>query len=208
MILSKYEINVGGQSVVAGPLFYLGPITGTAIVGGALIGSAKQRAAVLGTLICSAGVAYFIPKVNDVWKVVSEVRDASRTTYVPEKNKTCPENLKQLYNAVLTYADSWNDTLPPADNWMTAIKDYVTKDEWLHCPEASNGQADKFGYSFNPELGGKKRKEIQGPSKTPMIYDSSDLTMNAHAGLDSMPRPGRHTGKNNIVSADGTVAQK
>jgi len=208
MILSKYEVKVGGQYVVAGPLFYLGPITGAAILGGALIGSAKRGAAILGTLVFAAGAAYFAPKVHDVCKVVKDVREATQSTYVPEKNMKCPDNLKQLYNAVLTYADSWNDALPPADNWMTAIKDYVTKDEWLHCPEASTGQADRFGYSFNPVLGGKKRKEIPDPKTMPMIYDSTDLTMNAHAGPENIPKPGRHTGKNNVIFADGTVAQK
>jgi prepilin-type processing-associated H-X9-DG protein len=203
--ISYKDIKIGGQSIVAGPLFYLGPVSGTSILGGALIGSISRGAKTIGALIFLGGLGYFGINLSPVIRVVNELRGSNQVHYEPAKNKTCPDNLKQLYTALQFYADSWEDRFPPADNWMTAIKDNVPKDEWLHCPEVSKGAGPKYGYSMSPSIGSKKRAEIKDKAATPMIYDSADLSVNAHAGPDSVPKPGRHTGKNNVLYADGTV---
>jgi prepilin-type processing-associated H-X9-DG protein len=87
----------------------------------------------------------------------------------------------------------------------------VTKNEWLHCPAISNRQDDKFGYAFNAELSarpmnGKPLKEMPNAATTPLLYDSTNLAKNAQDKTTSLPRPGRHSGRNNILYCDGHVA--
>ena len=92
---------------------------------------------------------------------------------------------------------------------MTAIKENV-KDEQLHCPEVSHAGESRYGYAMNPALGGKKLSDIPAAERatTAVYYDSSDLSLDAHAGLESLPSPGRHGGRNNVVYADGVVRQR
>lgn len=131
--------------------------------------------------------------------------------YEPEKNKDCPENLKSLYLALSSYAQDW-DALPPAENWLDneEIASKIVKDEWMHCPAVSDRQDAKFGYAYNEGLAskslkGKPLKEIPDGAKTPLIYDSTNLTKNAHDKITSLPEPGRHGGRNNILYCDGHV---
>src|SRR5438477_8163064 len=92
--LSRTEIKLGGQYVVAGPLAFLAPVQAAGLLGGALIGSAGAAARIVGLLIFAAGLGYSVPKGNEVAKLVSEIVSATRVTaYEPEKNKSCPENL-------------------------------------------------------------------------------------------------------------------
>ncbi len=202
--ISQHEIKLAGQSISLGPLSFLAAPTGASIIGGALLGALPRIAKLVGAVLSACGLGYLLFVGNQVRDLVESITSA-QVKYEPQKNKTCPENLKQLYSAVQFYAESWDDKLPPVDTWMTAIKDNVPKDEWLHCPEISTKAGPKYGYSMNPALGGKKRSEIKDKEKTPLFYDSTDLKMNAHAGPESMPKPGRHTGKNNVLFADGSV---
>jgi prepilin-type processing-associated H-X9-DG protein len=122
------------------------------------------------------------------------------------RSKTCPENLKQLHKAVLLYADEWDGNLPPADHWMDLIKKNVPDDKQLHCPSI-DGQAN-FGYAMNAALGGKRWQEVKDAARTPLFYDSSDMQPNAHDAVTSLPSPGRHEGRNNVVYVDGRVSTK
>ncbi len=203
--LSGREIKIGGQLLMLGPLSILGIVQASSLLAGALAGAGGNGSKIAGVAVLVAGLAYFLPKASELAKIVSNVMSATQIKYEPDKNKTCPENLKQLYTAVQLYADSWDGLLPPSDRWMTAIKPIVTKNEWLHCPEVSKGQGPKFGYAMNPELGGKRLDKIENRPNIPLFYDSKDLQIDAHGTLDTLPKPGRHTGRNNVLFADGTV---
>lgn len=134
--------------------------------------------------------------------------------YKPETNQDCPENLKKLYNAFEQYAE-FNDSLPPAADWEanTDLTSRIPQDEWLHCPLVSNRYDNKFGYAYNNAVAGKKLnlkgkplKTLPNAATTPLLYDSSNLNKNAHDAFSSLPRPGRHSGRNNILYLDGSVA--
>jgi hypothetical protein len=200
---SRHELTIRGTGSSLGPLAFLGPVTAAALMGGALAGATGRAARSAGILLLAVGLLAFLPHARDAWELISLVKSAA--PYEPAKNKTCPENLKQLYNAAMLYAESWDNTLPPADRWMTAIKDNVPKDEWLHCPEVSHGQGSRFGYAMNPEVGGKKLDAIKEKDKTPLFYDSTDLKPDAHDSPASLPKPGRHTGRDNVVYVSGRV---
>jgi prepilin-type processing-associated H-X9-DG protein len=203
--LSRSEFKVGDTTIFPGPLWLLAPVTAAAIIGGALLGAEGRGAGAGGFLLLLAGLGWFIPKVQDVWNVYQQIQ-AARVPYEPARNKTCPDRLKKLYDAARFYADSYDDCLPPADRWMTALTDPTqpfAEEEILRCPDAAN--ANLYGYAMNSALGGKRFREIANPSSTPLFYDSSNLQKDAHDSLTSLPRPGRHMGRNNVVYADGQV---
>lgn len=158
----------------------------------------------MGAVILVVGLFWFVPRARDIWQVVEQIRNA-QTPYEPKKNKTCPENLKQLYNAVMLYADSWDNALPPAEIWMSAIRENVPKDEWLHCPEVAGEGGEQYGYAMNATLGSKRVLDIKDAAKTPLFYDSTDVKMDAHDFVNSLPKPGRHGGRNNILYLDGHI---
>lgn len=204
-VLSRTEFKVGDTTIFPGPLWLLAPVTAAAILGGALFGAEGRGSSAAGFLILLAGLLWFIPKAQDVWNVYQQIQ-AARVPYEPARNQTCPDRLKKLYDAVRFYADSYDDYLPPADRWMTALTDPTqtfAEEEILRCPDAAD--TDRHGYAMNSALSGKRFSEIENPSGTPLFYDSSDLRKDAHDNLTSLPRPGRHMGRNNILYADGQV---
>lgn len=134
--------------------------------------------------------------------------------YKPETNKDCPANLQSVYNAFEQYAEL-NDKLPDAAKWQddTDFTSRIPQDEWLHCPAVSNRHDDKFGYALNDAIAGKKLnlngkplKSLPGAATTPLLYDSTTVSKNAHDVVTSLPKPGRHGGRNNILYLDGHVA--
>ena len=203
---SKQQVVANKDTISLAPLVFFAPLYAGSIMGGALLGTVSHSARVLGFIIIIAALVYFFPTARDTWNLASVfLPQGGNVAYDQSKNKTCPENLQQLYSALQFYTDSWDGQLPPAENWMTSIKDNVPKDEWLHCPEVVKTDPKGFGYSMNPAAGGKRLTEIPERPKMPLLYDSTELGMNAHAGPDSVPKPGRHTGRNNILYADGHV---
>jgi prepilin-type processing-associated H-X9-DG protein len=203
--LGSREITIGGDQVQAAPLRLMGPLTAVAILGGALLGSHSRGGRVLANIALIAVLVWFVPQAREVWSTLAPIfKIADSQPYEPSKNKTCPENLQQLYSALQFYTDEW-DALPPADRWMTAIQDKVPKDQYLHCPEVLQADSSKFGYAMNPELAGKPLRDIEDRKATPLFYDSTELGKNAHSGPDSIPQPGRHSGRSNILYADGHV---
>jgi prepilin-type processing-associated H-X9-DG protein len=204
-VVSRTEFKVGDTTIFPGPLWLLAPVTAAAIVGGAFFGAKGRGSAAAGLLILLAGLGWFIPKAQEVWNVYQQIQ-AARVPYEPARNQTCPDRLKKLYDAVRFYADSYDDCLPPADRWMTALTDPTqpfAEEEILRCPDTGN--ADQYGYAMNAALSGKRLGEIENPSGTPLFYDSSNMKRDAHDSLTSLPKPGRHMGRNNLLYADGQV---
>jgi prepilin-type processing-associated H-X9-DG protein len=196
---------------------YLTCALGAALLGGYGTGRKRSKGLVTGvglyvgvTVIVTALAltSMFVP-LNQIGAIVKEYGSAKK--YDPKADKSCTENLQSLYIAFNKYVE-YNDSLPPAETWQDQddFKGAIQKDEWLHCPEVSNRHDTKFGYAYNAalsgrRLGGKKLNEMPDAAKTPLLYDSTDLAKNAHDGLTSLPRPGRHGGKNNILFCDGHI---
>jgi len=195
-------MKMGGEEVTMGPLRFIAPAVCIALLAGA-VAATNDAARWIGAAVLVAAIAWTGSQLRPIVDVMKQLAPQG-TAYHPEQNKTCPENLKQLYTAVSLYADSWDGVLPAADHWMTAIKDNVPNDVWLRCPDAASG-AGNHGYAMNPALGGKKLADIANRAKTPLFYDSSDLKADAHGGPETMPVPGRHTGRDNVVYVDGQV---
>ena len=131
----------------------------------------------------------------------------------PNVGLDCKASLNEIYKGFEHYVEI-NDALPPADKWMDEddFKGAVQADEWLHCPQVSNRKDASFGYAFNSslagkKLGGKKLSEMPGASKSPLAYDSTTLTKNAHDDFKSLPNPGRHNGMNSVLFCDGHIEE-
>ncbi|MGC8669109.1 MAG: hypothetical protein ACP5VE_13420 [Chthonomonadales bacterium] len=202
--LSHQEIRVGNQTVVAGPLFYYGPLVASALTGGALMGAAGFLPKVIGLAVVAAGLYYFVPNARTVRDTLLAFAPAN---HAPAQTQpaSCPENLAQIYKAMQFYMDDWDGRLPPAERWMDCIRDRVPRDEAFHCPALGPASGTRYGYSMNPALGGKAPAALHGAATTPLIYDSVDLSANAHADFASLPKPGRHDGRDYVLYADGTV---
>ena len=60
-----------------------------------------------------------------------------------------------------------------------------------------------YGYAMNAALSSTKRSAVTDPTATPLLFDSTILTKNAASGIDTLPKPGRHNGGNNVAYTDG-----
>ncbi len=191
------------------------------LIGGFAAGVARQRGkqsdvvviALITVGIAGASMFAFIARTNEALALARSVGLLnSGQKYEPEKNKDCPENLKSLYIAFQQYAQDW-DALPPAGNWLDndELVSKVHRNEWLHCPAVSNRNDDKYGYAYNDAAAGMKLHgkhnlaDLPNAAQTPLLYDSTTLSKSAHDALKSLPKPGRHSGRNNILYLDGHV---
>ncbi len=236
LVLTAIVVNMLLQQAVRPTAEKIGPIVtrqtlllgcalSIALLGGFAGSLAQQRRqrrvqvgiAILTALLIGGVGATFINRVSEVVELARGVGLLqSGPAYEPQKNKDCPENLKSLYIAFQQYAQDW-DALPPAANWMDndELVSKVRRNEWLHCPAASNRHDDRYGYAYNTVVAGRKLggkhalADLPDAAHTPLLYDSTDLGKSAHSDFagsaQSLPRPGRHGGRNNILYLDGHV---
>lgn len=118
----------------------------------------------------------------------------------------CRTNIDQLTRGMLLYASDYNDVLPPAQNWQTLLQPYVKATQVFNCPSLSaTGQS---GYGYLESLAGQTLAAISGPSTTPFIFESIDLTPSAHGQEGSILSTPRHNKEIWIGYADGKVRAK
>ena len=204
-------------SVITMVATYLTCALGAALLGGYGTGRKRSKGLVSGVglyvgvtvIVTALALMSVFAQLSPVAAIAKEYGSAKK--YDPKADKSCTENLQSLYIAFNKYVE-YNDGLPPAESWQDQddFKGAVQKDEWLHCPEVSNRHDTRFGYAYNAalagrKLGGKKLNEMPDAAKTPLLYDSTDLAKNAHDRLTSLPKPGRHGSKNNILFCDGHI---
>jgi prepilin-type processing-associated H-X9-DG protein len=230
IVLAALLFNIALVAATRGAAAKIGPLVtdqanlvaravGMALVGGYACGIVRrQNTSAAGVAIALVAVLVIVTlhsafaRNGEVIRVVRQLGlDEKVAKYEPEKNKDCPNNLKSLYIAFSMYTQDWG-ALPPAANWLDN-EDLVSKvrqNEWLHCPAVSNRHDDKYGYAYNAavagrQLNGKPLNEMPDAAKTPLVYDSTNLAKNAHDAVTSLPHPGRHGGRNNILYCDGRV---
>ena len=118
--------------------------------------------------------------------------------YPTVKAAVCLSNVKQSALGLLQYTADADDRFPPRDHWMDATLPYVKSEDVWHCPSVPKGA---YGYAFNAAL--SRAKPPKDPAKTPLVYDSVSPIRNASDLVTSLPKPGRHGGKNSVAHADG-----
>ena len=217
-----YAVPIFHGKLVIGPVIsmlatYLTCALAAALLGG--FGTGRKRSknlpggvgvyVVVTGVVTALALASVFSLLNPIVALVKEYGSLKKPELIVDKD--CAENLKSIYLGFEKYVE-YNDALPPAETWedQDDFKGAIQKDEWLHCPAVSNRHDTKFGYAYNAalagrKLGGKKLSEMPDAAKTPLLYDSTDLAKDAHDSLTSLPKPGRHGGKNNILFCDGHI---
>ena len=117
---------------------------------------------------------------------------------LPLKPAQCLSNVKHTALGLIQYSADADDRLPLRDLWMDATLPYMKSETQWHCPSVPKGA---YGYAFNAAL--SLAKPPKDPMSTPMVYDSLNPIRNASDLVTSLPKPGRHGGKNSVAYADG-----
>lgn len=85
------------------------------------------------------------------------------------KKAKCRENMKQIYQALLGYADVNGGMLPLSENWCQVLLDgkYIQPEE-LICPAVQEAHG-KSNYVLNTMFAGKKIEEL--PARSFLLYE-------------------------------------
>jgi len=103
-------------------------------------------------------------------------------------------NLKQISLGIIQYVQD--------NNWVDEVMPYI-KSEAVFADPAAPGL--KWAYAFNRALSGVSLADLDDPSATVMLFESTDGKKNASDAGGSVPKPGRHTGGTDYAMADGHV---
>ena len=204
----NHEWVIGRNKITAPTgLSMLAWATAISLMAGALAGSKTNGARVLSIVGLFSSVGLMVKPVKGLLDLYKELKPESTASAVnADVANACPERLKKLYNALMNYAQSYDDTLPPSNRWVTAITDpaqsFVAKDQesWLNCPSAK-----KYGYSMNSELSGKRLKDIPARNVTVLLFETAKESPDQNGPFSDQLRPGRHAGKGSVLYMDGTV---
>lgn len=102
----------------------------------------------------------------------------------------CSEDLSEIARAMRAYSQDWDGRLPPSDRWCDALyPTYLESQGHFACPVARA----PYSYAMNSRLSRAKLAEIENPSKTALIFESTKTQRNAHDPLTSRRRDGLHT---------------
>jgi len=142
-----------------------------------------------------------------------DLKDYVATAVTPQKMReyeaTNLDNLKAIYTALTLFEES-EGKFPEAEGWLDAIENRIrasdmTEEEAakkLRDPARSKG-ADEYGYALNDAVAGKYHDDIADPSKTPLVFLSTDMKRNAHG---DPVKDGADPGTRAFgIAVDGTV---
>jgi len=113
----------------------------------------------------------------------------------------CLSNVKQMALGLLMYSGDYDSKMPKADRWMDSIKEYAKFEGIFHDPAMI--EPGEYGYAFRKSASGLNADKVPKQEDYAVIFDSRLLQRNAHSELWSLPKPGRHSGSNNIGFLDG-----
>lgn len=222
LVLGTRSLAVQNGSLVTREAVLLGGTFALALLGGFGWGYLKESGAGARARVVAAATGLIILAVlsapyrwhRQIAEALQEMEmDKKPPKYIPEKNIACPDNLMRLYRAFAMYAQDW-DALPPAGNWNDneELTSKVLQNEWMHCPQVSNRHDERYGYAYNDNVAGRALHgrplgQLSDASRTPLLYDSTNLAKNAHDPVMTRPKPGRHDGRNSVLYLDGHVEQ-
>ena len=110
----------------------------------------------------------------------------------------CALMLKKAFQACQIYAIENDERFPDAEHWMTRIQPQQPIP--LRCNRVEEG----VGYAFNDNYSAQPIPS-SGDTAGTLIFDSTKLGRNEHDVLESLPKPGRHSGSNNLIHTDGSL---
>lgn len=105
------------------------------------------------------------------------------------------ENMHTLYKAMQRYADDWDSRLPPAENWMEAVRGYLSsppgKPGGVNAYLSGSGDGGRVGYVYNELAAGYNlqpagrddRQQSVPPGKLVLLIERPDAPPNAHTRI-------------------------
>src|SRR4051812_12979563 len=81
-----------------------------------------------------------------------------------KKAATCLSNVKQQSQAVLMYAQDYDETLPKCGSWSNLTAWYRTNFDIKRCPSGVEHGGSFFGYAYNWNLSDRKLKTVRTPA--------------------------------------------
>lgn len=112
---------------------------------------------------------------------------------------TCLNNLKQLAQAALMYAQEHGDKLPPA-GWVAELEPFHQNAAILRCPAQPNLQV---AYAMNARLLGAALERIARPAETVLFFEINREVPQPTGGPELVPAGGTHDGRISVVYVDG-----
>jgi prepilin-type processing-associated H-X9-DG protein len=200
---SGQSVTVSGTTVTLGPLAFVIPVVAAGFVAGGAFAAGGRARASAGLIVGVVGLGWSAYQVGPVWSLAKQLRPAPA---VKAADPMCPGALKRLYTAARLYADSWDDTLPPAATWSARLAEFLPNGPAPACPAWGAASGEGPGYAMSDRVGGKAAGSFVAPGREPVFYDSATPGPSAHDPFASLPRPGRHAGANNVAYLDGHVA--
>jgi prepilin-type processing-associated H-X9-DG protein len=88
----------------------------------------------------------------------------------------CDNNLKQIAQALLQYAQEHGDCLPPADRWMDVAGAGLAP-ALFRCP--AQGRNARYSYAMNANLSARSLAGIPRPAETILLFESRQNVRNA-----------------------------
>jgi prepilin-type processing-associated H-X9-DG protein len=161
---------------------------------GQLGGSGMATAGIIVSAIMLAGI---LPMAAIFGAILFPIIMASQEK---SKQTTCANNLKHLSSALMAYNTDWSGRYPPKDAWCDATIPYIKNiQKDFVCPSLPNARS---GYAYNKAMNKISDADIDRPSYSVMLFDSSG-GWNQSGGFDLFDY--RHNDKANVAYADGHI---
>ena len=137
----------------------------------------------------------------------------SASTVAQANQAVSASNLHQIGLAIFHYAAAHDQHFPEAAHWMDQIIPYLVPSQitgaarrqrivsLFHDPATPAGQT--WSYAYNRTLSGLTNSQIDNPNQIVAVFETSRGVRNASDGGQSLPQPGRHSGGNIFLFADG-----
>jgi len=139
---------------------------------------------------CALIVGYFI------W---AELQGQKESAY----SVTCRQHMKQLSDALLQYANDWDEHLPPSKSWSTCINSekYLHENNRtivFHCPAAKT----PYGYAMNYSVGGMSLSSFD-IRHTVLVFETDSENWDANGSAEYLAHSRHHM--LNCSFCDGNV---
>lgn len=110
----------------------------------------------------------------------------------------CFDSAEYYRNALMMYAQDYDERLPPANRWSDALFPYTKLTFDMPCPSRPKAIGP---YAFNAALDRQLLAKVN--PRTPLLFESSAGQRNHADLLESFTRP--HKGKGWVLLGDGAV---
>ena len=211
MVLLADPHHVFGYTfTVAGPdsndpsvvLVRAAPPKGSVKLPSASVPEAGARHAVTLRLLTVADPTTHLPRIDAVRSLEQAAAPNELDEEREQEHKAeALAQLEQISAGIIRYANDHHGILPDADTWTDELLPYLKDTAVFHAPFALPGE--EWSYAYNRALSHKPTAQIESPAQTVMLFESTLGAKNASDTGHSVPRPGRHLGGTDYVTADG-----